>query len=76
MEQNAVGKTIVPQIIQMFSLVCEPIITVSFNQPIIHVLIQMDPFGTLISYFFKNNFNIILPSLPRTPKRSLLMGFS
>jgi len=51
-----------PKIIKMFNLVCKPIITISYSQPIIQVLIQMDSFGTLTSYFFKNKFNIILPS--------------
>jgi len=67
-----VRKIIFPQIIKIFNLVYKPVITISYSQPIIHVLIQMDPFGMLTSYFFKNNFNTILPSLPSSQVLSSL----
>jgi hypothetical protein len=46
------------------------------NPPVDSILSQMNLVYILTPYFFKINFNIILPSMSRFPKQSLLFMFS
>jgi len=43
--------------------------------PPVHILSQLDPVHTPTSHVLKNHLNIILPSTPGSPKRSLSFRF-
>ena len=44
--------------------------------PIIHILSQINPITRIDTYLFKVHSNIVLPSTPRPPQRSLSCRFT
>jgi hypothetical protein len=45
------------------------------NQALVPILSQVNPAYSLLSCFFKNNFNIIILSMPWSPKRFIIFFF-
>ena len=46
------------------------------GSPIIPTLSQINPIPHIITYFFKVQSNIVLPSTPRSPQKSLSCRFT